>query len=258
MLASMAPDTPGAPPREPGGGDGDPTTASFRGGVEQVDANSAPAPGPALGPRRARAAEAPPSRTAGRRSKGKVRARKVHRIVRHVEPWSVLKVSLLFFLALFLIICVASAVLWSGARSSGSVENVEDFITEVGGFGNCPPVSSTSTTTTTIDPATSSTTVTTAPTATTLPGDALEEEEDGCPGGAELEGAFKFEDERIFEAFGLGGAVLVLAGSAGAVVMALLFNLISDLTGGVRVTVLEEEPPARAAASGSPGRRRRD
>ena len=36
--------------------------------------------------------------------------------------------------------------------------------------------------------------------------------------------------------------MLVLAGAAASVVLALLFNLISDLTGGVRVTVLEEEP----------------
>lgn len=254
MLAPMAPDPPGVAPREPGGGDGDPTSASFRGGVEQVDEHSTAAPAPGPGPRRARADEPAPTRLAGRGGKGKVRARKVQRIVRHIEPWSVLKVSLLFFLALFLIICVASAVLWSGARSSGSVENVEDFVTEVGGFGNCPTTTTVPPTTSIPpDPATSSTTV--PVTVTTL--DELEQNKGGCSDD-ELVGGFKFEDERIFEAFGLGGAVLVLAGSAGAVVMALLFNLISDLTGGVRVTVLEEEPPARAAGSGSPARGRRD
>ena len=49
--------------------------------------------------------------------------------------------------------------------------------------------------------------------------------------------------------------MLVLAGAAGSVVLALLFNLISDLTGGVRVTVLEEEPvtvPYGLAPSGRP------
>ena len=50
--------------------------------------------------------------------------------------------------------------------------------------------------------------------------------------------------------FALGGIVLVLSGAAFSVVLALLFNLISDLTGGVRVTVLEEDPV--------PGRRRDD
>ena len=53
--------------------------------------------------------------------------------------------------------------------------------------------------------------------------------------------------------------MLVLAGAAASVVLALLFNLMSDLTGGVRVTVLEEDPPARAeAGSGSPSPRPRD
>jgi hypothetical protein len=173
-----------------------------------------------------------------------VRARKVHRVVRHIEPWSVLKVSVLFFLAVFLIICVASAILWNGARQAGSIEKVEDFITETGGFGTCP-------------------TPVTTPTATTAPGAvapvttttaAVEAEADNkdCRDGQELQGAFKFEDAKIFEAFLLGGVVLVLAGSAGAVVLAMLFNLMSDLAGGVRVTVLEEEPRQKTR-TGSPG-----
>jgi len=240
----MPPDpTGGAAPRATG--PGEPTTAIFRGGVERVDETTASSR------TRAVAGDAAAPRDDGRARR--VRARKVHRIVRHVDPWSVLKISLLFFLALFLIICVASAVLWNGARSSGAITNVEDFITEVGGFGNCPqpttpPVStSTSVPDAAVIGATTSTTL--APTS----GDSQ-----GCPGGAELEGTFKFEDGKIFEAFGLGGVVLVLAGSAGAVVMALLFNLMSDLTGGVRVTVLEEDSAPGPSRTGSPGRRRRD
>ena len=50
----------------------------------------------------------------------------------------------------------------------------------------------------------------------------------------------------------------MLAGSAANVVLVLLFNLMSDLTGGVRVTVLEETGPARPASpSGSPPAQRR-
>ena len=60
-----------------------------------------------------------PRRTRRRRRHPKVRARKVHRIVRHIEPWSVLKVSVLFFLSIFLIICVASAVLWNAGSQRG-------------------------------------------------------------------------------------------------------------------------------------------
>jgi hypothetical protein len=94
-------------------------------------------------------------------------------------------------------------------------------------------------------------------TSTTVPAEAQEEtstlpDEDGdCAEGQRLVGGFKFEDQQIFRAFALGGVVLVLAGAATSVVLALLFNLISDLTGGVRVTVLEEEPTRVRA--GSPG-----
>ena len=73
-------------------------------------------------------------------------------------------------------------------------------------------------------------------------------DDEDCREGEELVGEFKFEDARIFQAFALGGIVLVLAGSAAMVVLVLLFNLMSDLTGGVRVTVLEEEGTTRAAA----------
>jgi hypothetical protein len=193
----------------------------------------------------------------------------VRRIVRHIEPWSVLKISLLFYAALFLIICVASALLWGGARSSGTVDNVESFITSVGGFGNCEPIDGQ-------EPV--ATTTTLAGSETTVPvdqidpagGDAVTEDtgvepsedpgdDEDCREGEQLVGEFKFEDQRIFQAFALGGIVLVLAGSAANVVLVLLFNLMSDLTGGVRVTVLEEDPPARPRnAAGSPGPGRRD
>ena len=82
-------------------------------------------------------------------------------------------------------------------------------------------------------------------------------DEDGkCAEGQRLVGGFKFEDERIFQSFALGGIVLVLSGAAFSVVLALLFNLISDLTGGVRVTVLEEDPvPGRRPADARPAPR---
>jgi Transmembrane domain of unknown function (DUF3566) len=205
-------------------------------------------------------------RAAAQRS-GRVRARKVHRIVRHVEPWSVLKLSVLFYAAVFLIVCVASALLWGAARGSGAVDNVESFITSVGGFGNCEPTDGEGAATTTsvagdpttvaadqvVDPTASTTVPDLGATGVTAPGD-----EEECRPGERLVGEFKFEDGRIFQAFALGGIVLVLAGSAANVVLVLLFNLMSDLTGGVRVTVLEEDPPARTRpAAGSPPPQRR-
>ena len=51
--------------------------------------------------------------------------------------------------------------------------------------------------------------------------------------------------------------MLVLAGTGASVVLALLFNLMSDLTGGVRVTVVEEDPAPRPSDAGSPPPRQR-
>ena len=53
--------------------------------------------------------------------------------------------------------------------------------------------------------------------------------------------SFEFNADEIFRASAIGGLVLVVAGSGFTVLMAVLFNLISDLTGGVRFTVVEEE-----------------
>jgi hypothetical protein len=200
--------------------------------------------------------------------KGRVRARKVRRIVRHIEPWSVLKISVLFFLSLFVILCVASALLWSAARSAGTIDSVESFITSLG-FGNCediegaegpgdpapPPAEPEFGEVDQLDPETAPEVTLPDPDDTST----LPDEDGDCAEGQELVGGFEFEDQRIFQAFLLGGIVLVLAGSAGAVVMTLLFNLISDLTGGVRVTVLEEEPVAKGRPGvGSPAPRPRD
>jgi hypothetical protein len=202
-----------------------------------------------------------------------VRGRRVRRTIRHVEPWSVLKIALLFHAALFLIICVASALLWTAARASGTLDNVESFITSVGGFGNCEPIdgaSRSTTTTTTTAPADAEVDQLDPDRQTTVAEDEdalLEEEPDDeivpdededCGEGSELVGEFRFEDGRIFQAFAFGGVVLVLAGTGATVVLVLLFNLMSDLTGGVQMTVIEDDPrPRREAGAGSPPRERR-
>ena len=52
---------------------------------------------------------------------------------------------------------------------------------------------------------------------------------------------FEFDADQIFRAYALGGLVMVVASTGFTVLLAVLFNLISDLMGGVRVTVVEEE-----------------
>ena len=123
-----------------------------------------------------------------KRTAGRLRARKVRRLVRHVEPWSVLKVALIFYFCLWVILLIAGVMLWSLAVSSGTVDNVETFVMKL--F-------------------------------------ALE--------------SFTFNADQIFRASAIGGLVLVVAVAGFTVLMAVLFNLISDVTGGVRFTVVEEE-----------------
>lgn len=199
------------------------------------------------------------------RTRPAVRGRRVRRTLRHIEPWSVLKLALLFHAALFAILCVASALLWTGARASGTLDNVEDFITSVGGFGNCEPIAGTepepTTTTTSVDnsdvvqvgpgQATDDEETATDEPESTNPVDEIPDDDEDCGEGRRLVGGFEFEDGRIFMAFAFGGIVLVLAGAGATVVLVLLFNLMSDLTGGIQVTVIEEDAKPRRRPPGS-------
>jgi hypothetical protein len=140
-------------------------------------------------PKLDKAATEPVKKRKGRRRrKGRVEARRVQRIIRHVDPWSVLKFSLLLYFSLFLIVLSAGVLLWLAASATDVVTGVEDFIEELFGFET-----------------------------------------------------FAFEPGQILTASVLGGLVLVVAGTAANVVFAVLFNLISDVVGGLRLTVIEEE-----------------
>ena len=177
-------------------------------------------PGPAASPRpvappatapvtarkpKARPASTPAS-TASRLSRRerkamrRLRARKVHRIVRHVDPWSVLKLALLFYVCLYVVFLVAGVLLWNFAERAGLIDNVESFIEDMGAFTS-----------------------------------------------------FEFESRVIFQATALGGAVFTLMATGLTALGAVLFNLISDLVGGVRFTVIEEES-ARPIPPGEPKR----
>ena len=49
----------------------------------------------------------------------RLRARKVRRLVRHIEPWSVLKVGLLFNFCMWIVTMVAGVLLWNAAETAG-------------------------------------------------------------------------------------------------------------------------------------------
>ena len=118
----------------------------------------------------------------------RMRARRVHRIVRHVDPWSVLKLALLFYVCLYVVFIVAGLLLWNFADRAGLIDNIESFIEDMGAFES-----------------------------------------------------FEFEPQVIFQATALGGAVFTVIATGLTALGAVLFNLISDLVGGVRFTVIEEE-----------------
>jgi len=118
----------------------------------------------------------------------RMRVRRVRRTIRHVDPWSVFKISVILFACLYVAFMAAGVLLWRAAVDAGLIGRFESFLLEVGVFET-----------------------------------------------------FVIEGETIFRSSSIIGVVMVAAASAISVVVAILFNLISDLTGGVRVTVLEED-----------------
>lgn len=147
-------------------------------------------PADASAPAAAPATHAAPRRLSKRerRKLGRLRARKVHRVVRHIDPWSVLRLSLLFYFCLFVVVMVAGTLLYNLAGAAGTINSIESFIKDIGAFKT-----------------------------------------------------FSFKGGTIFRASLLAGLILVIAGTAFNVLLTVLFNLISDLVGGVRVTMIEEE-----------------
>lgn len=117
----------------------------------------------------------------------KPRVRRVTRVVRHVDPWSVFKIALVANLVLYLIVLVAGVLLWNVAYATGTVDNVERFFESFGWS------------------------------------------------------SFEFNGGQIYHSAWIGGLFLVVGFTGLAVLMATLFNLITDLVGGMRFTVLEEE-----------------
>jgi hypothetical protein len=65
-----------------------------------------------------------------RKQMGRLRARKVSRILRHVDPWAVLKISLLFYFCVGIVVLVAGTILWAIAAKTGTIESLEGAVGE--------------------------------------------------------------------------------------------------------------------------------
>lgn len=138
------------------------------------------------------------------RRRARPRVRKVTRIVRSVDAWSVFKVALVFFTAMGVVLLTAGVLLWNLAQTTGTLDNVEGFFREAFQYDS-----------------------------------------------------FKLESEPVFRAGLTLIALFIVVGTGMSVVMAVLFNLIADLTGGIRLTVLEREVIARDDVRSARARRKR-
>ena len=133
---------------------------------------------------------APVPRLVGRRP----RVRRVTRVVRHVDPWSVFKVALVFNLVLYVVLLTAGVLLWNVAYATGTVDNMERFFESFGWSD------------------------------------------------------FEFDGGAIYHSSWIAGLFGVVGLTGAAVLAAALFNLITDLVGGIRMTVLEEEVVERTTS----------
>ena len=119
----------------------------------------------------------------------------MRRVIRRIDSWTVLRLSFLFFLCLFVVVMVAGVLLWTAANRLGVFDDIAKFMESIG-FKN-----------------------------------------------------FEFRGSVILRASLVGGLVLVLLGTAGSVIAAILYNLISDVVGGIELVMLEEDLSPRPAAS---------
>jgi hypothetical protein len=127
--------------------------------------------------------------------KGKPRVRRVTRVIRHVDTWSVFKVALVFNAILFLTCLTSGVLLWNVAHATGTVDNVEKFFEQFGWS------------------------------------------------------SFEFNGGALYHNAWVAGLFVAIGLTGFAVLLATLFNLITDLVGGIRVSVLEEEVVARSSLS---------
>ncbi|HEX5615428.1 MAG TPA: DUF3566 domain-containing protein [Acidimicrobiia bacterium] len=150
------------------------------------------APAPARARTRGRAT----NRTAARRSvpapARRPEARRYRQTIRSVDLWTVLKISVCFYLCALIVLLAAGAVLWWIGSSFGVIENIESFIEELTGWDE-----------------------------------------------------FEFLSWPILRGATLLGLVFVCLLVVGTTLAAALYNLFSELLGGIEIVVAEDEEPLR-------------
>lgn len=175
-----------APPPPPRGFVGAAAPAASATAVADREPVSGPptAESPAVVPAPAVATPEPAADSGRRRVR---RGRRVKRVVRRIDLWSVLKLSLVVYTCLYIAVLATLAALWGILYQSGNVDKLQSFLGDVG-----------------------------------------------------LEN-FTFYGNQMFRACAAIGAVGVLAGTVITVLATALINIISEMTGGIRLIVIEED-----------------
>ena len=120
--------------------------------------------------------------------------RRVRRIIRKIDPWTVLKVSLVLWTVVMLAVLLGSVIMWSLLRNAGTPDRILDFIN---GFGLFDPIT--------------------------------------------------LEGENLFRAVLFLCITSAVLWSGASTLLAVFYNLISDVVGGIEVVVLEEVLPQPSA-----------
>ncbi len=166
---------------------------SMKGRREQARSSESPGPTRPEGPSRSGSRKAPPRR--------KRKVRKVHRVVRHIEVWSVAKLATVFAACGYFVAMISGYLLWQAADRVGTIEGIEGFMEDSGSYDS-----------------------------------------------------FELIGGVVFRVAAVTGVVIACVAVALVVLGVLLFNLISDLTGGIRMTVIDEDlivAPARRPEAGA-------
>lgn len=118
-----------------------------------------------------------------------VEVRRVRRVLRRVDTWSVARFAVLLYSCALVVFMASTIGLWIVATASGAIPSIEHFITQLFALKH-----------------------------------------------------FHFKVVQLFFATFALGIIWVFAATLFTVVTAVLYNLISDVVGGIELTMLEEQP----------------
>ena len=125
--------------------------------------------------------------------------RRTRVVIRKVGPWSVFRWSLVFYFSIRLIFLLALFIIYLGLEATGVLESAGKFIGEIFQVG--------------------------------------------CPTGIEIESevdcVVRFNPGFIFTRLFLFGCVMTVLWSCINLLIALLYNLVSDVIGGIEMTLVE-------------------